>query len=247
MDAGRQYWIAVTLGALLCAAACGVARQRPGRPARLVGRAISVVLVVDAITYVLYPVFAGGWSARRYLPLNLCDVALVVAAITCTRPRWQLGVELTYFWGLAGTLQGVLTPDLTVSFPDIEFFEFVVGHVAIVIAALYLVVGLRCEPRRGSVARVFAITVAYTALVGVFDRLAGANYMYLAHIPRRTSLLSVLGPWPWYILSGAGVAIVLFVVLDSPFRHGREQPVGSTDSTTTGCPVPSGYARTNVS
>ncbi len=219
MSAGSQYWIAVALGAGVCLAACLVARRYPGRPARDVGRVISVVLVADAVTFVLRPVVEGDWTARGSLPLDLCDVALVIAAIVCWWPRWQFGVELTYFWGLAGTLQGVVTPDLTASFPDLEFFEFVAGHLGIVIAALYLVVGLRLEPRSGSVVKVFAGTVAYTALVGLFDWLADANYMYLARVPARTSLLSVLGPWPWYIASAAGVAVVLFLILDAPFRH----------------------------
>jgi uncharacterized membrane protein YwaF len=32
-------------------------------------------------------------------------------------------------------------------------------------------------------------------------------------------LLSVLGPWPWYLLSAAVVALALLLVLDLPFRH----------------------------
>jgi uncharacterized membrane protein YwaF len=35
------------------------------------------------------------------------------------------------------------------------------------------------------------------------------------------SLLKVLGPWPWYIVSCAGIALVAFVLLDLPFRPGR--------------------------
>lgn len=69
--------------------------------------------------------------------------------------------------------------------------------------------------------RVFAITAAYTAFVGVFDWLTAANYMYLAAVPAHHSLLSVLGRWPWYILSAAGVALVLLLILDAPFRSGR--------------------------
>lgn len=221
VGAGSQYWTAVAIGAALCVAACVIARRFPGRPARIVGRVIAGVLVVDAVVFVLRPAFVGTWSARASLPLNLCDIALVVAAIACWNPEWQDGVELTYFWGLAGTLQGVLTPDLTVRFPRVEFFEFVVGHLGILIAALYLVVGLGRAPRRTAVPRVFAITAAYTALVGVIDWRTGGNYMYLAHIPGKASLLSVLGPWPWYIVSAAGVAIVLFAVLDAPFRFGH--------------------------
>jgi hypothetical integral membrane protein (TIGR02206 family) len=227
MSSSGQYWVAVAVGAALCAIACVVARRAPGRPARAVGYSISAVLAVDAVTFVLRPVVEGGWTARSSLPLNLCDVALVIAAVVCSYPRWQLGVELTYFWGLAGTLQGVLTPDLTVGFPDVRFFQFVAGHVGIVTAALYLTVGLRRAPRPGSVLRVFAITAAYTGAVGIFDWLADANYMYLARVPGRTSLLSVLGPWPWYIAGAAGVAIVLFAVLAAPFRLGRPRCPGA--------------------
>ena len=65
------------------------------------------------------------------------------------------------------------------------------------------------------------MTVAYTAFVGWVDWLTGSNYMFLASVPATGSLLSVLGPWPWYIASAAGVALVLFWALDAPFRHGR--------------------------
>jgi hypothetical integral membrane protein (TIGR02206 family) len=185
------------------------------------GRTLALVLVADAVSFVIAPLRGGSWSVQASLPLTLCDAALFVAAVACWWPQWLLAVELTYFWGLAGTLQAVATPDLTAGFPRLEFFEFVVGHLGVVIAALYLVVGLGLRPRRGSVPRVFAITAAYTAFVGGFDWLTGANYMFLAALPRTASLLSLLGPWPWYIVSATGVAIVLFLVLDAPFHLHR--------------------------
>jgi hypothetical integral membrane protein (TIGR02206 family) len=217
-----DYWIAVAIGAALCVVLCVAARRRPGRWLGWAGRSISIVLVADAVAFVSVPLAHGRWSTRTSLPLALCDVALVVAAVACWQPRWQLAIELTYFWGLAGTLQAVVTPDLTVGFPHLEFFEFVIGHLAIVIAALFLVVGLRLHPRPGSVPRVFAITLAYTAFVGGFDWITGSNYMYLAAVPDHTSLLSVLGPWPWYICSAAGIALVLLLGLDAPFRPARQ-------------------------
>jgi len=47
---------------------------------------------------------------------------LIVAAIAFWWPRCLLAVELTYFWGLAGTLQAVVTPDLSAGFHQREFF-----------------------------------------------------------------------------------------------------------------------------
>jgi hypothetical integral membrane protein (TIGR02206 family) len=219
MGTSGQYWVAVAIGGAVGLSACIMARRFSGRTATYIGRGISVLLAADAVTFSLNPVIAGDWTARSSLPLALCDVTLVIGALACWLPNWRLGVELTYFWGLAGTLQAVLTPDLSTPFPQLGFIEFTVGHLGIVIAAMYLVVGLGLRPRRGSVPRVFAITVIYTACVGVIDWLTGANYMYLANQPAHASLLSLLGPWPWYIASAAGVAIILLLVLDAPFRH----------------------------
>jgi hypothetical integral membrane protein (TIGR02206 family) len=223
------YWVAVGIGAAICASLCIACRRWPGPWVRWAGRAISLVLVIDAVVFVSVPLAEGvdRWSVQTSLPLALCDVALIIAAIACWSPQWLLAVELTYFWGLAGTLQAVVTPDLSSGFPQLQFFEFVVGHLGIVIAALYLVVGLRLQPRPGSVMRVFAITAAYTAFVGIFDWLTGSNYMYLAAVPRHGSLLSVLGPWPWYILSAAALALVLLLILDAPFHRGRHVGVDS--------------------
>ena len=175
----------------------------------MAARALALILVVDAAVFAIDPVITHTWTARASLPLSLCDVALVIAAAACWWPRQPLLIELTWFWGLAGTLQAIATPDLTVGFPHLEFFEYVVGHLGIVIAALYLVVGLGYRPRARAVPRVFAITVLYTGFVGIMDAVLNADYMFLASRPVHWSLLSVLGPWPWYILSAAGLALVL--------------------------------------
>jgi uncharacterized membrane protein YwaF len=71
------------------------------------------------------------------------------------------------------------------------------------------------------VLRDFAITLGYTAFVGLVDALTGANYMFLRTPPGEWTLLRVLGPWPWYIASAAGVALVLLVALDAPFWRRR--------------------------
>ena len=214
------YWTAVGLGAVTCAALCYTARRRPGPWRVVVARLIGLALAADIVAYTVGLVVARTWTAETSLPLALCNAGVVVAAIACWW-RVPLLVELTYFIGLAGTLQAVLTPDLDVAFPHLVFFEYVVGHVGIVLAALFLVVGMRLQPRPGAVLRVFAITAAYTAFVGLIDGVTGANYMFLRRPPGEWTLLRLLGPWPWYVVSAAGVALVLLGVLDLPFRRGR--------------------------
>jgi hypothetical integral membrane protein (TIGR02206 family) len=183
---------------------------------------LGLLLLADAVSFIVALVVAGTFSAKTSLPLALCDMAALVAAAACWT-RVAVLVELTYFWGLAGTLQAVITPDLNAGFPHLVFFQYMVGHLGIVVAALYLVVGLRITPRPGAVLRVFAITLGYTAFVGLVDGLTGANYMFLRSPPGEWTLLKVLGPWPWYIGSAAGVALVLLVALDAPFWGSRRR------------------------
>ncbi len=214
------YVVTVLLAIVGGTAICVFARYRPGPWTQVVARLLALVLLADAISFTIAEIVAGTWSAATDLPLALCDVAVLVAAAACW---WQIPllVELTYFWGLAGTLQAVITPDLDVGFPHLVFFQYLVGHLGIVVVALYLVVGLRITPRPGAVLRTFAITLAYTAFVGLVDAFTGANYMFLRKPPGEWTLLRVLGPWPWYIAGAAGVALALLAVLDLPFWIAR--------------------------
>jgi len=216
------YWSSVAIGALTCIVMCAMGRARPGPWRTTAARVIGLVLAADAVSYSVSLVVQGSWSAKSSLPLALCNAAVVVAALACWW-RLPLLVELTYFWGLAGTLQGLLTPDLNVGFPHLVFFEYVAGHTGIVVAALFLVVGMGITPRSGSILRVFIVSVGYTAVVGLVDAMTGANYMFLRQPPSEWTLLRLLGPWPWYMASAAGVALVLFTLLDVPFWAERRR------------------------
>jgi hypothetical integral membrane protein (TIGR02206 family) len=223
--------LAVIAGAT--AALTLAARRRPGRwLPPLLGAMALLLLVVEATWWVDLS-RGGGWTAAGGLPLQLCDTAaLVVAAALWWRS--PLLVELTWFWGLAGSVQGLLTPDLPQHFPGWWYFQYYAVHGLIVSSAIVLVVGVGLRPRRGALVRVLLITAVYTVLVAVVDLVTGGNYMYLRQPPPIHSLLDLMGPWPWYILGGAGLALVLFWVLDLPFRVGRRLSGPSTPSASRG-------------
>jgi hypothetical integral membrane protein (TIGR02206 family) len=214
------YGAFVGVAALACALACRAGRRRPGPWRVVVARVVAVALWADAVSWIVALVVQGTFSLKTSLPLALCNMAVLVAGAACWW-RTPVLVELTYFWGLAGTLQAVVTPDLNVGFPHLVFFQYVIAHLGIVVAAVFLVVGMGITPRAGAVWRTLAITAGYTTAVGIVDALSGADYMFLRQPPANWTLLRVLGPWPWYVVSAAGVGLVLFVVLDVPFRPGR--------------------------
>jgi hypothetical integral membrane protein (TIGR02206 family) len=200
---------------------CAAGRIRPGRWVRWANAILAAMLVTVTAIWIVQTSTAPGWSAATSLPFALCDLTTLVAAAALLT-RWRELVELTYFWGLAGALQSLLTPDLQTGFPSLTFFEYVLAHAGIVCAALFLVVGQRIAPGPHAAPRTLAITLAYTALVGVVDAATGGDYMYLRNPPSGT-LLAVLGPWPWYIASAAGVAVVLLTILDAPFWRSRRR------------------------
>lgn len=197
-----------------------MARLRPGHWTEVAARVLAVVLLSKGVLWALTSLEPGPWSLRSGLPLYLCDMAVFVAAAACWWRRPIL-VEVTYFWGLAGVLEAVATPELPARFPRVLFLQYTIGHMAVVAAALFLVVGMRISPRRGAVTRVFAITVAFTAIAGAVDWASGADYMFLAGPPPTFSLLQLFGPWPWYLVGATGLAVLSLLVLDAPFRMAR--------------------------
>jgi hypothetical integral membrane protein (TIGR02206 family) len=198
------------------------ARTRPGQWTVVAARVLAIVIVVNETSWWVWLAFQHTWSLSYGLPLHLCDVAAYVAAAALWTRR-RLLVELTYFWGLAGTSNSLITPDIADHFPGYLFFQFYIDHGAIVAAALFLVIGLRITPQRGAVARVVVLTLGLAAFDSVVNLLTGGNYMFLRHAPGVHSLLDLMGPWPWYVVGAAVLALALFAALDLPFAIARRR------------------------
>jgi hypothetical integral membrane protein (TIGR02206 family) len=207
---------------LLIAVLVVAARRRPGRWTVAAGRVLAIVIVVNETSWWVWLAFQHTWSLSYALPLQLCDVAAFVAAAALWT-RDPLLVELTYFWGLAGTSNSLITPDIADHFPGYLFFQFYIDHGAIVAAALFLVIGLQITPRRGALARVVVLTLGLAAIDSVVNLMTGGNYMFLRHPPGVHSLLDLMGPWPWYVVGAAALALALFAALDLPFAIARRR------------------------
>lgn len=224
MDLSTEHLLAVAAIAISAAALVAAAKLRPGNWTRVAGLVLAVVLIGAEIGWWIYLAATGAKDAElgSALPLQLCDTAIFISALALVL-RTQLLIEITYFWGLAGTIQAVITPDLPEHFPSFPYFQYYVAHGGIVLAGLFLVVGLGRWPRRNAVLRVFLITIAYTLLVGAIDAASGADYMYLRSKPTSATLLDLLGPWPWYLAWAALIGVALLLVLDAPFRLLRQR------------------------
>src|SRR4030095_13557363 len=95
----------------------------------------------------LFPMLLGDWAI----------VVIIIAMWTC-RPGW---FEVAYFWGIGGTVQAVLTPNLPYGFPGFRFFSFFISHCGIIIRVVFLMLTQRLRPNAFSIVRVFAWTEFY--------------------------------------------------------------------------------------
>jgi uncharacterized membrane protein YwaF len=93
------------------------------------------------------------------------------------------------------------------------------------VAGAFLVFGCRIYPRPLAVWRVFAATLAWAAIAGLANVITGGNYMYLRAKPVHNSLLSVMGPWPWYIVAGIGVALLMLLLVAAITQLILREPV----------------------
>ncbi len=161
--------------------------------------------------------WARGWlAAGNALPLNLCDwaqAALIVALLS----RNQRAYELGYFWGLGGTLQGVITPDLPSGFPDLQFLLFMLDHAGLIAVVLYLTWGSGMRQVASSLPRVILASLFYVAIAGIADYMLGTNYGFLRGKGDHVSLLTWLAPWPWYIGELVAIGLMSVAIYYAPF------------------------------
>lgn len=215
--------VAVVL--VLTAVLTVAARKFPGAWITVVSRMLALLIVLTEPSYWVQQIANHTWSARYDLPFQLSNASEFVSAAALWW-RTPFLVELTYFWGLGAVVQALATPDFPEHFPNPAYFRFYITHGGILLAAIFLTIGQRITPRPGAPIRVFLVTVAYTAVVGMVDILTNGNYMYLRQKPAAGSLLNAMGPWPWYIGSGLLLAVIFLTLLNAPFwwmRRRREE------------------------
>jgi hypothetical integral membrane protein (TIGR02206 family) len=189
-----------------------MARRHPGRVTDAFARALAVLILAGWIGEYAADVANGIWTVKYDLPLQLTD-AVSATAVLALWTRRALLVELVYFWALTASLQATVTPDLAQSFPSVYYFTYFDYHIGAVVAGCLLVFGYGLYPRKRAAWRVFALTLAFAAVSGTGDLITGGNYMYLRVKPQHNSLLSLMGPWPWYIAETALLGLAMLLAL----------------------------------
>ena len=190
------------------------------KSARLERGVILFILGAFIVNYIGYMIFIrqlGEQTWREMLPMQMCDWAMVAIMVTLWtgRPRW---FEVAYFWGIGGTLQAIITPNLRYAWPDVRFIAFFVSHSGIIVGLVFLMLTRGLRPYPMSIVRAFLWAEFYFVCAMVVDQITGVNYGFLLHKPEAFSLLSYLSDHrALYLLQMQGLALVFFGLLYAPF------------------------------
>lgn len=183
----------------------------------LLGCFISAVV----IGYHLYKIVIGDYNFRTDLPLYLCSLlAVIIPVFTFYHKYWMF--EILVFWIIGGTLQGVITPDISEGFPSFDYFRYWTVHLGLLIVIFYFIFVFKIKPRLKSVFKSFLALQVYVVGMMLINYLLDANYFYLNEKPKSASLLDYFGDWPYYILVSQLIIIPLFLIIYLPFHLKKE-------------------------
>jgi hypothetical integral membrane protein (TIGR02206 family) len=212
----ENHLIAVALAFLTPAALVAAVRPLGKRYARGLSLFLAALLAVNWFLW-MDLLYRNGWlTLGSVLPLNLCDWATIATVVTLVRPN-QRTFELAYFWALAGTLQGMMTPDVIYDFPDWQFILFFVFHSGIIASVLYLIFAEGLRPVPQSIPRVIGWTLFYAAVAGTADWLLGTDYGFLRAKPPFHTVFDFMPAWPWYIPVLVALGLLSVLVYYAPW------------------------------
>jgi len=176
--------------------------------------AVRAVLACGLATVEIVRSVQDGIRFPFHMPFNLCNVASW-ATVLALATLWTGAVEFAYFVGFSGAVMTLVQPDMGKAWPT----AFFLNHGATIVAVAVLAFGRIARIRRDAVWRSLAMLGIYAVIMGVFDRVYRTNYGYLRRKPEGVTLMSLMGPWPVYLVWVALLALGLFWLLWIPVRR----------------------------
>ena len=156
----------------------------------------------------------GIWDVAEDLPLHMCGISFFTSTYALYKKN-QTAFELSYFWGLAGAFQAIITPDPSRFVMDVSLFWNFLSHGLIILNVLWLIIidNMRC--RLGSYINIIIITNGSLFIISIVNTILGGNYWFICEKPSGESPF-IIGDWPLYLIGFEIAGIMLFGLLYIP-------------------------------
>ena len=216
---GPSHWATLAVFVIGAVLLVRVGRGQTEQQARRLGRILGAVTALIYAAILIYIVTPP--SIDYSVPLQLTDLATVVAAYALWSQK-QWAYALTYYWGLVLSTQALISPALQgPDFPHYQFLAFWAIHLLVVWAAIYLTWGRGMRPDWRDFRFAVLVTLVWATVTFTFNTIAGTNYGFLNRKPSTPSLLDVMGPCPWYVVTAATLVFIVWTLMTWPWIRMR--------------------------
>ncbi len=179
---------------------------------RLVIHIVAIIISATVAAFHIQKAIRHNYDIQADLPLYLCSLlGLIIPFYTYLRKYWMF--EILVFWIIAGTIQGVLTPDISIGFPSLDYFRYWTVHLGLLGIIFYEIVVFKLKPTFKSIFKSFGALQIYVVAMMLINYLLNANYFYLNEKPKSTSLLDHFGDWPYYLIVVQLIILPLFFLI----------------------------------
>lgn len=178
----------------------------------------------------------GRWTLTEMLPVHACTWALWLGGVGALTGNRTMR-DYSYYLGIAGAMQALLTPDLAEYGPgNVQFAQFFASHGLIVALPVHLLLHEGYRPTWRGAARTLGVLAGQAVLAYAVNERVGSNYLFVSRKPPTASLLDRLPPWPayvpvWYTLAAGGIAVMTVPFAGVPGQGlRRRRPAGENVS-----------------
>ncbi len=203
-------WSLVIIGGILVAS-----KYLQKAQLELLAKVIGVILIARSILIHPYVNHVSGWDIYNNLPLHLCGLSAILSGVIMFyRKQWLY--ECLYFWGIPGAFHSLITPEFTQGTDGLLFFEYYISHGGIILSALFCTMYLGFAPRKGSWWRIFLYSQILLPVIGGFNWLIDANYMYICTPPIVENPF-IIGDFPEHLIGLEIAGLLHFALVYLPF------------------------------
>ena len=157
------------------------------------------------------------------IPLHACHISSYATGLFLLT-RNQKFFDFAYFWGLGGGTMALLTPDIELTFPDIDFITLFSGHGILFFALIYIALAIKQNITFNSYKNAIIFSLYILPVVYVINIMVGgepgfeANLWYLMKAPAGDSLMNFFPNPPLHVIPLFPIVMFVFYLLYLPYK-----------------------------
>jgi len=210
----------VTLAVILCVAIFfpRTYRDKPVSQQENIAKILGIsIIALELVKPFIWHSMDYPWI--RLVPIHMCSLSgFFIGIFLLTKKR--LFFEIAFFWGIGGGINALITPDVTLTFPDPKYVLFFLGHGLLIVNIGYACIALSNRPTFKSVKNGIFFSLAVLPVIYIINLLLGppANYWYLGAKPTEgQSLMDFFPDPPLHIPLLIIIGAFLFLLIYSPY------------------------------